>query len=115
MIDLTRERLIPIRDVPALLPLRPNSRKLHVSAVYRWILGGRGARRLEAIKLGGTMYTSLEALQRFGQPQGPPDSRPQTVETSVCRRRQVERATREVQRILGSHSRIKSIPESGKD
>ena len=67
MIDVTGENLIPIRDVPGLLPPRPTGRRVHLSVVYRWI--GRGIRgvRLEAIRIGGTTYTSAEALQAFAQ------------------------------------------------
>lgn len=65
MIDVFNEHLVPIRDVPRLLPPQRTGRPVHLSAVYRWI--GRGLRgvRLEAVKVGGSTYTSAEALQRF--------------------------------------------------
>lgn len=67
MIDLTRETLIPIRAVPDRLPRRPSGKKLHVSAVYRWLQRGVGGVRLESVKIGGTTYTSVEALARFAR------------------------------------------------
>lgn len=65
MIALDKERLIPMREAPKHVPLRPGGKRLHISACYRWITKGIGGVRLESIKLGGTTYTSIEALQRF--------------------------------------------------
>jgi hypothetical protein len=67
MIDITQETLIPLREAPRRLPPRPNGKRIHISACYRWISRGVRGVRLEAIRIGGTTYTSLEALQRFGQ------------------------------------------------
>lgn len=103
MIDISAEELIPIRDVPKRLPQRPNGKAVHVSAVYRWVQRGVRGHRLEAIRIGGTSYTSLEALQRFADQNqastgSPPVSRPPT----VTRQKQIDRAAREVARILGT-------------
>jgi hypothetical protein len=65
MIDLMQEHLVPMREVPKLLPVRPNGKPLHVSACYRWIDKGVHGTRLESVTIGGTTYTSREALQRF--------------------------------------------------
>lgn len=66
MIDISTENLIAIRDAPKHLPLR-NGKKVHVSAVYRWASRGLRGTVLESIKVGGTTYTSTEALQRFAE------------------------------------------------
>ncbi len=65
MIDILNEKLIPLREVLKHLPARPTGRRVHISAVYRWITRGLKGIHLESVKLGGTTYTSQEALQRF--------------------------------------------------
>jgi hypothetical protein len=67
MINSAEENLIAIRDVPRRLPPRPNGKLLHISAVYRWTLRGLKGVRLETVRIGGTTYTSREALQRFSE------------------------------------------------
>ncbi len=65
MISIQNENLIPLRDAPRHLPRRPNGKNIHVSAVYRWIKNGLSGVKLESLRVGGTTYTSMEALQRF--------------------------------------------------
>jgi len=65
MISVSHEDLIPLRDAPRHLPSRANGKRLHVSAVYRWAKHGVKGIRLETVSIGGTTYTSAEALQRF--------------------------------------------------
>lgn len=65
MIPIQSENLIAIRDVPKHLPARPNAKRVHISACYRWISNGVRGVVLESWTIGGTTYTSLEALQRF--------------------------------------------------
>ncbi len=65
MIDSTCETLIALADVPAHLPNRRGGRRPHVSCIYRWVQRGCRGIKLEAIQIGGTCCTSLEALQRF--------------------------------------------------
>ena len=67
MIDVASENLVPLRDVPRCLPLRPNGKRLHISAVYRWTLRGIRGVVLETVRIGGTTYTSREAIQRFSE------------------------------------------------
>lgn len=59
------ETLVPLSEVPKMLPLRPNGKRVHISACYRW--AGRGVHgiKLEVIRIGGSTYTSREALARF--------------------------------------------------
>lgn len=103
MIDLSTEHLIPIRNVPHRLPPRPTGRRVHISAVYRWIQRGVRGVQLETIRIGGTSYTSIEALQRFADRQSQPAATEPVTPTAVVRRRQreIEAAARQVEEILG--------------
>ena len=66
-IDLQLEHIVAFSRVPQLacIPRRRQDRRLHVSTIYRWHLRGIKGVRLEAIRVGGTFCTSIEALQRF--------------------------------------------------
>ncbi len=104
MIDITHEHLIPVRDVPRKLPPRPNGRRIHISAVYRWIQRGVRGVRLESVRIGGTTYTSEEAMQRYAEQLNAPGSTnpgPQKFVTSATRQKQIDRAARQVDAILG--------------
>ncbi len=75
---------------------------MHVSTVRRWITHGVRGIRLDCAKVGGTTYTSMETLQRFAECLGDP----MTAETpsrrlTITRPREIERASRELDRILG--------------
>ncbi len=102
MIEIANEQLVPIRDVPKRLPPRSNGRRIHISAVYRWAQRGVRGMKLDTVKIGGTTYTSIEALQRFAGRQllGPLDQ-PSTTTTPAARRRQIEAAAKQVRSILG--------------
>ena len=63
-LDLTVEQLIPLKEVPKLLPRR-RGKKVHYITVYRWTSKGTKNGTLESVKLGRRLYTSMEALQRF--------------------------------------------------
>lgn len=65
MIDTTKEQLIPVREVPGYLEQRGFRERVHVGAVYRWILNGLDGVRLESVRIGGTTLTSAEAIQRW--------------------------------------------------
>lgn len=105
MIDLQHEQLVPIRMVPKLLPRHPNGKRLHISAVYRWMERGRKGVHLEWIKIGGRRYTSREALQRFSEActEAEQGSRlePNGRMTTRQRKREAEKARKAVERILG--------------
>lgn len=103
MIDVNNEELIRIREVPNLLPRRPGGRKIHLSAVYRWISRGVGGTRLESIKLGGSTYTTREALQRFGERLSGNDASTPSA-TPMSRRKAVARARAEVDNVLGDRT-----------
>jgi hypothetical protein len=108
MIDIATEHLIAIGEVPKHIPCRPNGKRIHISAVYRWVQRGVRGVQLESIRLGGTAYTSTEALQRFADAQ----TRMGVVLTSVpttanaVRQRQIDDATQQVEIMLrGRHAR----------
>ncbi len=103
MIDIATESLIPLREAPRRLPPRPTGKRVHISACYRWVSRGVRGIRLEAIRVGGTMYTSLEALQRFADRLGPQVARePQPIKpTTVTRYRQIDQASRRLREALG--------------
>jgi Protein of unknown function (DUF1580) len=104
MIDIVAEHLIPIREVPRHLPCRRTGRRVHISAVYRWIGRGVGGVQLESVKVGGSTYTTTEALQRFSDRLSHPntDSPSAPSLTSSARRKQIDASTRHVERILGN-------------
>lgn len=68
-IDPTIEKPIPFDEVPRLnwIPRRRRGRKLHYSTVNRWFRRGVRGVHLEAIRTGGTLCTSEQALARFFQ------------------------------------------------
>ncbi|HKQ48567.1 MAG TPA: DUF1580 domain-containing protein [Phycisphaerae bacterium] len=101
MIDTGVENLIPLRAVPQLLPSRPNGKRLHISAVYRWTLRGVKGIRLETVRIGGTTYTSREAIQRFSERLSGSEQSPQLVNpVSRSRQRQLEEANAAVAKAL---------------
>lgn len=99
MIDLEHETLVPFRDVPRLLPVRANGKRLHISAVYRWVTRGVQGFVLESIRIAGTTYTSVEALQRFAEAQSRNGTAP-TNPPARARQRAIDDASERVRREL---------------
>jgi hypothetical protein len=98
MINIGNEQLVPLNDVPRLLPARGNGKRIHISAVYRWAQRGVRGARLEVIRVGGTTYTSREALQRFSS--NPIDQTVSLQPTSAARKKQIDRALSKVDEFL---------------
>lgn len=65
MIDLENENVISLTAAAKQLPRRRAGKRPHVATLYRWASRGLREIRLETIQVGGTMCTSIEALQRF--------------------------------------------------
>ncbi len=65
MIDLTTETTLSLTEATKHLPRRRAGKRPHVATLYRWAQRGLRGVRLETIQVGGTLCTSLEALQRF--------------------------------------------------
>jgi hypothetical protein len=85
MIDLTSEQLLTLAEATAVLPDRPA-----VATLWRWRTKGAHGRRLESVVLGGKVYTSREALQRFADQRGGVDV--PTIRTPRKREREIRRA-----------------------
>lgn len=56
--------LVPLGDVPALLPRR-RGKKVHISLVYRWASHGIGGVKLHTVKVGGVAHTAEAWLWQF--------------------------------------------------
>ena len=69
MLDLSSETLLTIRQAAKRTLGRSGRRGVHVSAVYRWAQRGMKGVRLETQPVGGALFTSVEALQRFSDAQ----------------------------------------------
>lgn len=112
MIEIGTEELVSLRDVPKLLPAKGNGKRIHISAVYRWVQRGIKGIRLEVIRIGGTSYTSREALQRFASPRGGVQAEP-SVNYSALRRRQIEAAEKQLDAVLYSGKSRRTGSTSG--
>jgi hypothetical protein len=113
MIVVGEEQLIPLREVPRHLPPRPSGKRVHISACYRWISRGVRGARLEALRIGGTTYTSLEALQRFSRHlENGPAPQVEAPVSSRARQRAIERASQAARAELGldHHPSAKDAP-----
>lgn len=95
MIDIQKEKLISVVQAAALLPPTRLGRKTHASTIIRWIHRGVRGRRLEAIRLGGCWYTSVESLARFGEHAPVSGNEPAV----PVRRSRAQRADRELDKL----------------
>lgn len=89
MIDVTTESLLTLSEAASILPGRPS-----VATLWRWRVRGARGRRLESVVLGGKVYTSREALQRFAYQQG--GSNQPSIRTPAARERAIARAEKEL-------------------
>jgi hypothetical protein len=87
-INIYDEQLVPMTHAAKLLPCRP-----HVSTLWRWRKIGVKGIRLETIAIGGTRFTSREALQRFADSI---TAAHRTPEGSSTRRRKIAQANAEL-------------------
>jgi hypothetical protein len=67
MIDIHRERILTPAQAARVRPPGRKGRPTNVATVYRWIKKGVRGVKLEGIRIGGSLYTSQEALQRFAE------------------------------------------------
>ena len=65
MLPLDPAKFVPLSDVPGMLPLRLNGRKVHISAVYRWASKGVRGVRLQTVRIAGALFTTREAVEDF--------------------------------------------------
>lgn len=64
-INIEQEEILPLAEAAKLLPRRRAGRKAHPSSLYRWANNGLRGVRLETLQVGGTLCTSVPAMQRF--------------------------------------------------
>ncbi len=93
MIDVATETVTSLTEAAKWkrLPRRRQGKRPHVSTIYRWATAGVAGVKLETIRVGGTLCTSFEALQRFFERLSGTDA----VQTVPTRRRQQEIARAE--------------------
>lgn len=88
MIDVRTETLIRFQDAGRFIPGEPA-----VSTLHRWRASGVRGVKLETLLVGGTRFTSTEAIARFIAEQNC-DEQPQPAITAKQRRTQAEVANR---------------------
>jgi hypothetical protein len=64
VVDVAIETIFPLSELPDRIPPR-FGRKLSIPTSYRWSTRGVRGIVLETVQVGGTRYTSVEALRRF--------------------------------------------------
>ena len=70
-IDPTNETLIPFNSAREAFP---GGKRLSLATLHRWRLNGVRGTRLETILIGGSRFTSAEAIARFIGNQNPAES-----------------------------------------
>jgi Protein of unknown function (DUF1580) len=92
MIDIANETLVEISEASKHIPGRP-----HIATVYRWMMRGvRGGIKLETALVGGSRWTSVEAIQRFVDRLSGPREDASQPRTSRQRQRAAEKANQEL-------------------
>ena len=69
-INVFEETVISLKEARKLLPKSPRSKSISIPTFYRWIQKGIKAKdgtqvKLEIVKIGGSTFTSQQAIQRF--------------------------------------------------
>ena len=95
MINLEHETVLTFGDAANHLPRRRKGKKTHKATIYRWAMRGYRGVKLETLRVGGTLCTSLEALQRFCERCTAP-SAPVSAITTKVREREIARAEQEL-------------------
>lgn len=92
---------LPLAQAAALIPPRRAGRKANVSTLYRWTASGCRGVRLRYIQIGGTRCTTREWLGEFFAELTRRSSgeAPAPVEPSASRRRILQAAERELDRL----------------
>jgi Protein of unknown function (DUF1580) len=95
-IRLKDEEVLTLSQAAEVLPSLRGGRPVHRSTLYRWISRGVRGIRLETLRLGRTLVTSQEALQRFAERLAGLDQQPALCPLPASRR--VELAEQELER-----------------
>lgn len=64
-IDFEQEVLITLAAAARKVPGRVPGKPVHTATLARWATRGVNGRQLETLKIGGRLFTSVEALSRF--------------------------------------------------
>ena len=64
-IRIADETVVSLTDATKYLPRRRKGKKPAVSTLYRWASVGVRGVTLETLQVGGTLCTSMQAMQRF--------------------------------------------------
>lgn len=99
VIDIATEIVLSLTEAATRLPRRKKGKKPHLATLYRWAKQGVKGCRLETIQIGGTLCTSMEAMQRFFNRMTSDDSATGAAPASappVQRQAQIEQAQREL-------------------
>jgi hypothetical protein len=68
MIDVAKEKLISLTQAADLLPRNPNGSHVHINTLMRWAFRGVDGVMLDVWGGGGgKVWTSTQALSRFGE------------------------------------------------
>ena len=97
MIEFGTEAILTLKQAAAQLPHRRRGSRPHVATLYRWAQRGLRGVRLETIQVGGTLCTSVEALQRFFEALGQ-SRQPIQPTTRAARQREIAAAELECDR-----------------
>jgi hypothetical protein len=65
VIDIHDDQLLTPAQAASLRPSGRRGRPTHPSTIYRWMKFGVRGVRLDSVRIGGSLYTSREAFQRF--------------------------------------------------
>jgi hypothetical protein len=88
MIDFDTEQVVSLSEATKIVPPR-NGKRVAFTTLLRWTQRGIRGVKLESLRVGGTLCTSKEALQRFfaalsEQPQQATPSRQKRVDKAVA-------------------------------
>jgi hypothetical protein len=93
------EEIRTLRRAVAWVPSRRKDRATHPSCLFRWAKHGLRGIRLEVIRVGGSLCTSKQALQRFFHRLAEADD-PDTSSESTSRQREIAQAGRRAEAAL---------------
>jgi hypothetical protein len=97
------DELIPLKDLAALLPRRRGGKKTHVATLFRWTTCGLHGQRLRFVQVGNTRCSTVAwVFEFFGalvRAPPTPAAAPLARRTPAARRKAIEAADRELQRM----------------
>jgi hypothetical protein len=67
VIDTATEELGRLAHAVRWVPGRRDGKRVHISTLIRWATSGVRGVKLETVRLGGALFTSREAIQRFAE------------------------------------------------